>query len=518
MANRLTQFVRARTQHVNRRLLYSVVLISISSMNYGFDNQAFSTTQAMTPFTRRFGEYNETTKAYYFPSYWLSLFDSLNYITFGFGVLFGSFVSARFGRRWCMCGMSAYALVTATLCVTAQNKQQIMAARILNYFYVGMELSVVPVFQSEIVPASFRGFAVGSYQLSLTVGGVVINSVCYGTSLHYPNDDRAWRIPLGLFYVVPSIILAGIWFVPESPRWLLQQDRVDEARRALVLFRENANVTDADIDREFAEIQFQLQRESETGRFRELFQGINLRRTLIVAAVNFFQQATGQAFVSQYGAIYVKSLDTLNPSLFAVMNSALAAGVMVLMLLGSDRFGRRTILFLANGLMLCALLSMAGIGTQATLDRASKTGVMALMTVFGVAFGMGWGPMTWVVTTEIAALRLRDQTVRVGFLVNIVFNFAVNFCIPYLVFSDYANLGSKVGFIFGAIVFLALLFIYFFLPECKGKSLEQIDHLFNARVPMRQFGKIPAASVLQIEMDKSNKDAEIALEHVPTAV
>jgi SP family sugar:H+ symporter-like MFS transporter len=155
----------------NARLGLACSLIALSSFNYGFDNQAFASTQAMDPFAKQFGVLNSKTGLYALEAWWLSLFNSLNYIGFGAGmnihflneppfgipadtinsgVIIGSLVSARFGRRWCMFSMSLYALVTATICVTSNTREQIMAARILNYVYVGMELAVVPTYQSEI--------------------------------------------------------------------------------------------------------------------------------------------------------------------------------------------------------------------------------------------------------------------------------------------------------------------------------------------------------------------------------
>lgn len=118
-------------KHFNRTLFLSCLLIMMSTLNFGFDNAAFSTTQAMDAFAKQFGELNANGK-YALPTVWLSLFNSLNYIGFGVGVIIGSFVSKRWGRRWCMFSMSAYALVSATICVTSQTKEQIMAGRILN--------------------------------------------------------------------------------------------------------------------------------------------------------------------------------------------------------------------------------------------------------------------------------------------------------------------------------------------------------------------------------------------------
>ncbi|KAL1801703.1 hypothetical protein ACET3X_002045 [Alternaria dauci] len=430
----------------NTRLALGCLLIASSSFNYGFDNQAYATSQAMDAFAKQFGVLNPTTGHYVLEPSWLSLFNSLNYIGFAAGVLFGSFIANRYGRRWCMFSMSIYALGTATLGVTAQNRDHIMAARILNYVYVGMELAVIPAFQSEIVPAPVRGLVVGTYQLSLVIGGFVINSVCRGTS-SIP-DNRAWRIPLGLFYIVPTMIATLVFFTPESPRWLLLNGRVDEARSSLTIYRQGKFSQD-EIDAEFRELQLALEYEGEKGKFR----------TLLVVAINFFQQATGQAFSSQ-------------PMLLA-----------------------------GAAIQTVALMTMGGLGTTSNVTDGHKIGIIAMLGLMTAGFGVGWAPLCYVVTTELPALKLRDHTLRLGFFVNVCLNFAVNFSIPYLIYPQYAGLDSKVGFVFGSIAAACVVFTYLCIPECKGKTLEQVDDMFQKRVPLRQFRsyKTPMAGLV---MDK----------------
>lgn len=99
--------------------------------------------------------------------------------------------------------------------------------------------------------------------------------------------------------------------------------------------------TEEEVEREFRELQFALESEVEQGKFSELFRGVNLKRTLIVVAVNFFQQAVGQAFVSQYGAVYVRSLGIFNPMLFSVMSSGINSFIMIVTLFSNDKVGRR---------------------------------------------------------------------------------------------------------------------------------------------------------------------------------
>lgn len=186
---------------------------------------------------------------------------------------------------------------------------------------------------------------------------MVIGWVCNGTSKIH--DDRSWRIPLGLFFIIPTIIASLIWFIPEvrtsefpvffispkakhkqSPRWLLIQGRMEEARINLQKLREGAFTSD-EIEDEFTSIQKGLQSEPEQGHFKELFSKSNRKRTAIVVGLNFFQQATGQAFASQYGTLYVKSLQTINSFNFNVINGFIGLIIVSLCLYLNDKVGRR---------------------------------------------------------------------------------------------------------------------------------------------------------------------------------
>ncbi|CAI7660906.1 unnamed protein product [Penicillium pancosmium] len=412
----------------------------------------------MTAFTKQFGQYNPHTGAYAIPAYYLSLLNSLNYIGFALGLLVGSLISRRYGRRVCIFSMSCYALVTATITVTSQSKGQILAARILNYVYVGMELSVVPVYQSEVVPAPVRGFVVGTYQLAIG-----------------------------------------------SPRWLLLQNRPDEAEQSLKRLRHGTMTSEAIAD-ELASLKSGLAIEPEKGHFKELFDKTNLKRTLIIIAISFFQQATGQAFSSQYGAIFVKSLGTVNPYNFAIITSCITTAACLISNILSDKVGRRKLFITGACIQAVALFTMGGLGTASPVTFSESTAIAAMMAIFGAGFGLGWGPLTYVVITELPALSLRDHSQRVSSLTNIAVNFAVTFSIPYLLDEGYAGLHSKVGFIFGSIAVCACIFTYLCVPDCQGKSLEEVDRLFHECVPVRKFRDYQLAALDEAEEAEKKKE------------
>lgn len=152
---------------------------------------------------------------------------------------------------------------------------------------------------------------------------------------------------------------------------------------------------------------------------------------------------------------------------------------------------------------------MGGLGTAGGRNAplSIREGITAMVTLFGVGFNFGWAPLSHVVAAEIPTLRLRDKIYGLGSAIKYVFSentktmnckrltwlhsiiiqFLVVFIIPYLMDDAYAGLGPRVGFIFGTVAFFAVIFSWFCVPECSGRTLEEIDRLFLEGVPIRSF-------------------------------
>lgn len=182
-------------RNFNGPLFLSCTLIAISQFNFGLDQSVFGATQAMNDFTVKFGVFNATTKTYAIEPYFLSLLNSLTYVGFAFGLVTGSYISNRFGRRATMISMCIWAIIGAIILVTSHAKAQMIVGRVIAYIYIGMELAVVPILQSEIVPAHVRGFVVGTYQIGILVRTPFRESTnCgYGTALLIQGLTKTYR-------------------------------------------------------------------------------------------------------------------------------------------------------------------------------------------------------------------------------------------------------------------------------------------------------------------------------------
>lgn len=173
------------------------------------------------------------------------------------------------------------------------------------------------------------------------------------------TTKNAYIIPYGLFYIVPSIVALSIWFVPEvgttpshrvvqihlhipsqSPRWLILKNRHEEAMQELRKLRQG-KFADSEIEEEFRDIVQRIEIERQQGSFFDIFRKANLRRTIIVVGANFFLQATGQNFTSNYGALFAKSLGTINPFSVTVMLGAVNTATAFLAMVLTDKLGRR---------------------------------------------------------------------------------------------------------------------------------------------------------------------------------
>ena len=372
-------------------------------------------------------------------------------------------VTERWGRRPVLLSTAVVFAAGALGMGLAAGPWMLIAFRAITGVAVGVASSVVPSYLAELAPTRIRGRISSLNQMMIAVGIFVSYLTSYALS-----GSGAWRIMLGLALVPAALLFLGMWFQPETPRWLATHGRSDEARRVLLLLRtpEEAEAELRDIGRAA---------ERHRAGARDLWRDGRVRRILVIAlAMAVIQQVIGSNTIVFYAPTILKAAGFADSA--ALLNSV-GLGVLsivVTFVTGRivDRVGRKPLLLIGLVMM---VLSMATLGTVfrfGLLDRApGQVAAVLALALFKAAYSLSWAPLLWIMLPELFPLRLRGVGVSAGSGANWAANFLVSLLFPVLLA---AGSGAVFG-IFAVIGVLAFVFTVVFVKETAGRSLEELE-------------------------------------------
>lgn len=196
------------------------------------------------------------------------------------------------------------------------------------------------------------------------------------------------------------------------------KDRPEAAMEALRKLREG-KFTDDEINAEYQMILAGVQLQQEKGTFFDMWKGVNLKRSLIVITANFFLQSTGQIFASIYGALFVKSLGTVNQFTITIITACINTVICVVSMALVDKIGRRKLLLMGGTVQSAALMTMGGLGTVNDPSRSIKSGIIAMQVIFVTGYFIGWASIVHTLSAELPSSKLRDMTYRTASVVNV---------------------------------------------------------------------------------------------------
>ena len=375
-------------------------------------------------------------------------------------------LSDRLGRR----NLIIMAAVTFTIgaigAALAPNVGVLVVFRVVLGLAVGAAALIVPLYLSEIAPTEIRG-AVSSLNQLMIVTGILVAYVVNALLA----DAGAWRWMLGLAFIPSVVLLVGMYFMPETPRWLVSRGRDDDARDVL-----RRNRDEEAVEQEIRDIK-EVEREEEGG-LQEL-RASWVRPALIVAiGLAVFQQIIGINTIIYYAPTTLTNVGYGNAA--AIYANLIIGALNVLMTLVAirliDRVGRKPLL-LAGLVGMVASLTVLGLSTMLLSQPSSPTDAVAIITLaclagFIVSFAATWGPTVWVMLPEVLPLRIRGTAMGVAIFLHWIANFAVAQTFPQLS----ASVGPGLTFLGYAVIgVLAFVFVQALVTETKGRSLEQIE-------------------------------------------
>ncbi len=383
-----------------------------------------------------------------------------------FGAAFAGSLSDRFGRKHVILAVAALFVLGALSSALAPALTVLIAARAIVGVAIGVASMLTPLYLAEIAPKKHRGAVVSLNQFCITFGILV----SYLTDYALTGAAQNWRWMLGLGMVPGTILFFGMLTLPESPRWLAGQGRMQEARAALDRMRDGLGV-----EEELGELRTDVLNETtRKAGWSELLHGIGRRPLIIGVALAVFQQVTGINTVIYYAPAIFQSagLSSASVSILATAGVGLVNVLMTVVAMRlMDHAGRRALLLWGLGGMIVMLTVLSA------SFLAGTHGTTAYITVASVAiyvgfFAIGLGPVFWLLIAEIFPLAVRGRGMSVASVSNWGSNFIVTLAFPKLV----ASLGSATAFaIFAVLTSGAWVFTYRMVPETRGRSLEEIE-------------------------------------------
>ena len=393
------------------------------------------------------------------------------------GCLFGSgiagFLSDKWGRKWILFASAILFLISAILSTLPESLVQLIIARFIGGWAIGISSPIAPIYIAEIAPPRIRGRLVTINQLTITLGFMLAYAsdwIIAGIGTEQWRQASAWRWMFGFEVVPASIFAVVLLFVPESPRWLIKQNLIEKARHILTRIEGEDYATS-----ELLEIENTVAHEESS--FGSLFRWPFKKAITIGVFLAVFSQINALAGTGTYTTKILLDIGFKSES--AAMLGMVFVGLAlfvstIFVILFIDKIRRRTLIVLsAAGLLISGIL----LGAQFYWNIFSNPLVLFILLFGVVSYALGIGPGTWLVISEIFPTRLRGRATAVC----TVFLWLSSFVILWL-FPIMQEISQSGTFWFlSFITVIGGVISWFIIPETKGKTLEQIEEYWRSR-------------------------------------
>jgi sugar porter (SP) family MFS transporter len=385
------------------------------------------------------------------------------------GAIIGAFSSGVladfYGRKRVLIIVALFFALSCTITALAKSSVIFISARLFGGLAVGATSVLAPMYVAEVSPPKNRGMLVSAYQLAIVLG--ILCSYIINYSLH--NADNNWRLMFATGIIPSVLFFIGLFFIPESPRWLFKAGRENESMKVLTRI---GGESLAQV--EFREIAESLKKVPGPVLVNELFKPPARKVILIGFVLAVLVQVSGINTIVDYApkiflaaGVEIKNA-LLQTSLVGLINFIFT----FVAILFIDKIGRRILYLIGSTGMVITLVFLA----VSFYFKAEGIFTLIFILLFIAFFASCIGPVFWTLVAEIFPNRIRGKAVAFATFTQWIFNFLVVLLFPHFL----ASVGGVVTFLFLALMsFLQLLFTYLYLPETKGKSLEEVEKLWN---------------------------------------
>ncbi|XP_052174323.1 hexose carrier protein HEX6-like isoform X2 [Diospyros lotus] len=421
-----------------------------------------------------------------FDSQLLTSFTSSLYVAGLIASFFASPVTKAFGRKPSILAGGAAFLAGAALGGVALNVYMLIFGRVLLGIGIGFANQSAPLYLSEMAPPKHRGAINNGFQLSVGIGVLSANLINYATEKI--KAGWGWRISLAMAAFPASILTLGSLFLPETPNSLIQNSS-DHQKANLMLQRIRGT----------AEVQAELDdliKASEISKtikhpFKKIIERQYRPQLVMAMAIPFFQQVTGINVISFYAPVLFRTIGLSESA--SLLSAAIVTGVVgtsstFISMLIVDKLGRRVLLILGGIQMLVSQIVVgsmmaAELGEHGGISKDSAFVVLIFICIYVAGFGWSWGPLGWLIPSEIFPLEIRSA----GQSINVAVNFLFTFIVAQTFLAMLCRFKAGIFFFFAGWAAAMTGFVYLFLPETKNVPIEQMGSVWRQHWFWRRF-------------------------------
>ncbi|KAH6827212.1 Major facilitator superfamily protein [Perilla frutescens var. hirtella] len=466
-------------------LVLSCLVAAMGAFIFGYDIGVSGGVTSMEPFLEKFfrriyKRMKEDTKiSNYckFDSQLLTLFTSSLYLAGLIASFFASLVTDALGRKPSMLAGGVSFLVGASLNGAASNIYMLIIGRVLLGIGVGFTNQAVPLYLSEMSLPKYRGAISNGFQFALGIGFLSANLINYGTQKI--RGGWGWRISLVAVAIPASILTLGSLFLPDTPNSFIQ--RTHDHQKATRILQRIRGTTDVQ-----TELDDLIKASHVSKSIKTPFTYIltrNYRPQLVMAvAMPLFQILTGINVIGFYSPILFRTLGLGESAslLSTLLTSVMGSTTTLVAILVVDRVGRRFLFIIGGAIMFACQMGVgvimaAKLGDHKELSKIDAYLVLALVCSYVAGFGVSWGPLGWLIPSEIFPMEIRSA----GQSITVAVNFLCTFVVGQTFLAMLCHFKAGIFFFFGGWVALMTLFVYLLLPETKNIPIEQMDTIWR---------------------------------------
>ncbi|KAK1542024.1 hypothetical protein CPAR01_05411 [Colletotrichum paranaense] len=473
----------------DKRYVFWALYIMSLVFGWGYDSGLSGAAIAFPEFRKAYGDYYQVGDQYVIPALWQSLWNAASTI----GQVFGAFLTGQFadtvGRRAVLWTAVILSLSSSFALVFAPSLPVLFVSKLLLGFSVGLSTVTPPLYVTENAPPALRSSLSSLTNVIIVLGFFLSSITAWGSSKI--EGQWSYRLAFAMTFLVPTLFMIVLPWLPESPVWYVKKGRDEDARKAIFkLYGKNIDVEERlnfiKSELELAAGEANMAKQTS---WRAIFSKEHRFRTLVAVLGLQSQNFSGGYFANTYQTYYFELIGQADPFGLTAISSTLQFLSNCVAVTVSDVLPRRKSLVGGGALLCCWSIIIGGTSLAGTANYSANMALLAFMITWSMLYTATVGCFGWAVAQETASQATRPKTIAFSLVCQQLTALLLSSVFPFFINPDQLNWGGKIMFLFvGAEVFVLGL-LFFFQPETKNRTYQDIDHMYSQGIPARKFSE-----------------------------